>query len=155
MIVNIKIIFWICEIKSISNLYMETACWNSLEPRTHIIKASLLSFLPTQDTLLGYIIFSREKSFPTEVPLLGIIIQKHTVHNTIYSCDCQSHHNLFSWYLRVGFNSFGSWISYSHFPFGSMSKGTWKGMSYLSTKDFFWDATSESKLPSFPSAQNK
>lgn len=136
----IKILFWICEIKSISNLYMEIALWDSLEPRTHIVKASFLCLLPTQESqLFGYIRFSREKNLPTEVPLLGLTIQKYAVHKAIYNYHCQSHYNLFSWYLRVGFNPFCSWISYSPFPFGSLSKGTCKGynMSYLSTKDFF------------------
>lgn len=91
------------------------------------------------------------------IDVMILLPQNITGHKAIYNCHCQSHLNLFSWYPRAGLTPFAFGFHIHLFPFAEWAKRTCKrcNMSHLSTKDFSWVGASESKLPSFSSAQNK
>lgn len=130
---------WICELKSISDLYMETACWNSLEPRTHAVQAFLLCILPTEGSQLLQWKYQHYVLLPQNI----------TLHKINLIC--------FPGTWGLGLTPFPLGFHIHPSPFAEWAKGTCKrcNMSHLPTIDFSWDGTLKSKLPSFSSAQNK
>lgn len=99
-----------------------------------------------------------KSKLPKEISISYLAFWNFTVYKGIYNCHWQSHHYLFSSCLSLAKHFLLFCFIFTFLcSSGQWAKETCKrhNMSHPSTKDFSWDGTSECKLPSFSSAQNK